>query len=118
MRRGKLFISFFKSDDDLHRCPIPSTIRASTITDPIYGYDPKTGKETNYKDPKAITVMAVDNLPCELPRDASEGFGEMFLNKVLPAFFNDDKNGILERARMTKNGKLTSRYDYLQDFVS
>tara|TARA_B100001079_G_scaffold77226_1_gene66429 strand:- start:624 stop:1823 length:1200 start_codon:yes stop_codon:yes gene_type:complete len=98
--------------------PIPSTIRASTIADPIYGYDPKTGKETNYKDPKAITVMAVDNLPCELPRDASEGFGEMFLNKVLPAFFNDDKNGILERARMTKNGKLTSRYGYLQDFVS
>ena len=98
--------------------PIPSTIRPSTIANPIYGYDPKTGKETNYKDPNAITVMAVDNLPCELPKDASEGFGEMFLNNVLPAFFNNDKNGILERARMTKNGKLTPKYSYLQDFVS
>ncbi|WBL26416.1 NAD(P)-dependent oxidoreductase [Zunongwangia sp. HGR-M22] len=98
--------------------PIPSTIRASTIADPIYGYDPKTEKETDYKNPEAITVMAVDNLPCELPKDASEGFGEMFLEHVLPAFFNNDKNGILERARMTKDGKLTPRYSYLQDFVS
>ncbi|WBL21636.1 NAD(P)-dependent oxidoreductase [Zunongwangia sp. HRR-M8] len=98
--------------------PIPSTIRASTIADPIYGYDPKTEKETDYKNPEAITVMAVDNLPCELPKDASDGFGEMFLEHVLPAFFNNDKNGILERARMTKDGKLTPRYSYLQDFVS
>ena len=98
--------------------PIPSTIRPSTIADPIYGYDPETEKEIDFKDPKAITVMAVDNLPCELPKDASEGFGEMFLEHVLPAFFNSDKNGILERARMTKNGKLTPKYSYLQDFVS
>ncbi|MFC6858975.1 NAD(P)-dependent oxidoreductase [Zunongwangia atlantica] len=98
--------------------PVPSTIRPSTIADPIYGYDPETEKEIDFKDPKAITVMAVDNLPCELPKDASEGFGEMFLEHVLPAFFNNDKNGILERARMTKNGKLTPKYSYLQDFVS
>ena len=98
--------------------PVPSTIRPSTIADPIYGYDPETGEEIDFKDPKAITVMAVDNLPCELPKDASEGFGEMFLEHVLPAFFNNDNNGILERARMTKNGKLTSKYSYLQDFVS
>ncbi|MCL6219568.1 NAD(P)-dependent oxidoreductase [Zunongwangia pacifica] len=98
--------------------PIPSTIRPSTIADPIYGYDPQSGEEIDFKDPKAITVMAVDNLPCELPKDASEGFGEMFLEHVLPAFFNNDKNGILERARMTKNGKLTPKYSYLQDFVS
>jgi len=98
--------------------PVPSTIRPSTIADPIYGYDPATEKEIDFKDPKAITVMAVDNLPCELPKDASEGFGEMFLEHVLPAFFNNDKNGILERARMTKNGKLTPKYSYLQDFVS
>ena len=71
----------------------------------------------DYKDAKAIAVMAVDNLPCELPRDASLGFGEAFLKNVIPAFFNDDKNGVLERARMTQNGKLTKRYAYLQDYV-
>ena len=61
--------------------------------------------------------MAVDNLPCELPKDASEGFGEMFLKNVLPAFFNGDKDGVLARAKMTENGKLTERFSYLQDYV-
>ena len=97
--------------------PIPSTIRASTIADPIYGYDPRTGAECDFKQDGAIVVMAVDNLPCELPKDASEGFGNMFLKNVLPAFFNGDKNGVLERSRMTRSGKLTPRFSYLQDFV-
>ncbi len=97
--------------------PVASTLRASTITDPIYGYNPETETEIDYKDPKAIVVMAVDNLPCELPKDASEGFGEMFLEYVIPAFFNNDKDGVLERARMTKGGKLTKRFSYLQDYV-
>ena len=98
--------------------PIASTIRPSTIAEPIYGYDPETGAETDFRKKGAITVMAVDNLPCELPKDASEGFGEMFLNSVIPAFFNGDKDGVLERARMTKNGKLTPRFQYLEDFVN
>lgn len=97
--------------------PVASTIRPSTIADPIYGYNPQTESEIDYKDAKAIAVMAVDNLPCELPRDASVGFGEAFLKNVIPAFFNHDKNGVLERARMTQNGKLTKRYAYLQDYV-
>lgn len=97
--------------------PIASTIRSSTIKDPIYGYDPFTEKETDYNQPNAVAVMAVDNLPCELPKDASEGFGEMFTKHVIPAFFNDDKDGILERALMTHNGKLTKNFAYLQDYV-
>ncbi|MDP5101206.1 MAG: NAD(P)-dependent oxidoreductase [Nonlabens sp.] len=98
--------------------PIASTIRPSTIADPFYGYDPVTEQEVAYDQPGAITVMAVDNLPCELPKDASEGFGEMFMKHVIPAFFNGDKNGILERAKMTtSDGKLTERFAYLQDFV-
>ncbi|WP_109298918.1 NAD(P)-dependent oxidoreductase [Aquimarina sp. AU474] len=97
--------------------PVASTIRASTISEPIYGYNPITETEIDYKDSKAIVVMAVDNLPCELPKDASEGFGEMFLEYVIPAFFNGDQDGVLERARMTKNGKLTERFSYLQGYV-
>jgi hypothetical protein len=61
--------------------------------------------------------MAVDNLPCELPQDASEGFGDMFLQHVIPAFFNKDKDGVLNRAQITKNGKLTEHFSYLQDYV-
>ena len=97
--------------------PVASTIRASTIAEPIYGYDPITESEVNYKAKNAIVVMAVDNLPCELPKDASEGFGEMFLENVIPAFFNNDKNGVLARAKMTESGKLTERFSYLQDYV-
>ena len=97
--------------------PVATTIRPSTIAKPIYGYNPKTEKESNFKNKSAIAVMAVDNLPCELPRDASIGFGEAFVKNVIPAFFNKDEDGILARARMTKNGKLTPRYAYLQGFV-
>ncbi len=97
--------------------PIASTIRASTIADPFYGYDAQTESEVAFNAANAITVMAVDNLPCELPKDASEGFGEMFLEHVIPAFFNNDADGILERAKITENGKLTERFAYLQDYV-
>ncbi|MDP5092009.1 MAG: NAD(P)-dependent oxidoreductase [Polaribacter sp.] len=97
--------------------PIASTIRASTIENPIYGYDPITEKEVDFGDENAIVVMAVDNLPCELPKDASEGFGEMFLENVIPAFFNGDKEGVLSRAKITENGKLTKRFSYLKDYV-
>jgi hypothetical protein len=99
--------------------PVASTLKASTIADPFYGYDPKTEQEVAFNAKGAITVMAVDNLPCELPKDASEGFGEMFLEHVIPAFFNNDKDGILERSQMTtSNGTLTDRFKYLQDFVN
>jgi hypothetical protein len=97
--------------------PVASTIRSSTIADPFYGYDPKTENEVAFNAKGAITVMAVDNLPCELPKDASEGFGDMFLQHVIPAFYNGDKEGVLARAKMTENGKLTERYGYLQDYV-
>ncbi|MBD0778085.1 alanine dehydrogenase [Maribacter sp. ANRC-HE7] len=97
--------------------PVASTLRASTISDPIYGYDPQSESETDFRKENAIAVMAVDNLPAELPRDASGGFGEAFVKHVIPAFFNKDKDGVLERARMTQNGKLTERYAYLQDYV-
>ena len=97
--------------------PIESTIRASTIAEPIYGYLPADHSEVDIFHPSAIVVMAVDNLPCELPKDASEGFGEMFMEHVIPAFFNGDKDGILQRAKMTENGKLTERFKYLQSYV-
>ena len=97
--------------------PVASTLRASTIANPFYGYDPETETEVAFDAKDAITVMAVDNLPCELPKDASEGFGDTFLKHVIPAFFNNDKDGVLARAKMTENGKLTERFSYLQDYV-
>nr|WP_315142301.1 NAD(P)-dependent oxidoreductase [uncultured Flavobacterium sp.] len=98
--------------------PIACTLRASTIEEPLYGYLPIENKEVDVFHPAAIVVMAVDNLPCELPKDASEGFGEMFTQHVIPAFFNNDADGILARAKMTENGELTERFSYLQDYVA
>lgn len=97
--------------------PVASTIRASTIAEPFYGYDPHSEREVPFDAEGAITVMAVDNLPCELPKDASEGFGEMFLKHVIPAFFNNDQDKVLKRAKITCKGLLTERFNYLQDYV-
>ncbi len=98
--------------------PVATTIRPSTIADPIYGYHAATESEIDYKNDDAIVVMAVDNLPSELPSDASDGFGELFLEHVIPAFFNGDKDGILSRAKMTNSdGTLAERYAYLQAYV-
>lgn len=97
--------------------PIACTLRSSTIAEPIYGYFPLEDKEVDVFHPASVAVMAVDNLPCEIPKDASEGFGEQFMEHVIPAFFNGDKDGILKRAKITENGKLTERFSYLQDYV-
>ena len=99
--------------------PVAATIKASTIADPFYGYDPLQEKEVAFNAPSAITMMAVDNLPCELPKDASQGFGDMFLEHVIPAFFNGDADGVLSRAKMTSDdGKLTQNFSYLQEYVN
>ncbi|MCO6148677.1 NAD(P)-dependent oxidoreductase [Flavobacterium sp. NRK1] len=98
--------------------PIASTLRASTIAEPFYGYHPYEGREVDVHHPAAIVVMAVDNLPCELPKDASEGFGQMFLEHIMPAFFNGDKDGVLKRAQLTEGGKLTKRFSYLSDYIN
>ena len=98
--------------------PIVSTIRSSTIKDPIYGFSPNLNSEVDYLDGDSIAVMAVDNLPCELPRDASESFGEMFIKHVLPSFFNNDKDGILKRSQMTSDKKLTDKFSYLSDYIA
>ena len=97
--------------------PIACTIRAPTIEEPLYGYFPLEDREVDLFHPAAVAVMAVDNLPCEIPKDASEGFGEQFMQHVIPAFFNGDKDGILQRAKITEKGKLTERFSYLQDYV-
>lgn len=97
---------------------IPSTKRASSIDDPIYDYDPATDTvQPPLSNEKFVTVMAIDNLPCELPRNASEEFGRDLLDKILPALLVEDSEGIIERATITRAGKLTPHFAYLQDYV-
>lgn len=97
--------------------PIPSTIRASTIAEPIYGFNLKNWQETDAFNNEAITVMAVDNLPGELPRSSSIDFGKNLVERVLPALFGEDSDKIIEKATITINGKLGNHFSYLQDYV-
>lgn len=97
--------------------PVASTVRSSTIADPFYGFDRVNEKESDFYSPDSIGVMAVDNLPCELPRDASEGFGIELINKIFPLFFGKDDENVIERATITENGKLRPKYSYMSKLL-
>ncbi len=98
--------------------PVASTIRPSTIADPIYGYNPETEQEDDFMKEGIIAVMAVDNLPCELPKDASEDFGKELIDKILPSLLVEDKDGIIERGSETDlNGNLTKHFAYLDKYI-
>jgi alanine dehydrogenase len=97
--------------------PIPSTLRASTISDPFYGYDPLTESETSPFELNSITVMAVDNLPGELPRDASIDFGNALAERVIPSLVEEDRDGIIDRATILRRGELTDHFGYLAEYL-
>jgi hypothetical protein len=62
--------------------------------------------------------MAVDNLPCELPRSASEEFGRDLIDRIMKPLLHEDSENIVERATIAHNGNLTSHFAYLQDYAS
>jgi saccharopine dehydrogenase (NAD+, L-lysine forming) len=97
---------------------LPSTIRASSIADPVYGFDPATGQEIPPSSPHGIDIMAIDNLPSELPRDASHAFSRQLSEYVLPALIHSEHSGIIHRATIAKDGHLESLYHYLNDYVT
>uniref|UniRef100_UPI003217021A NAD(P)-dependent oxidoreductase n=1 Tax=uncultured Draconibacterium sp. TaxID=1573823 RepID=UPI003217021A len=98
---------------------IPSTKKASSIADPFYDYNIETGElEEAFSNPNHVSVQAVDNLPCELPKDASLDFGQNLIEKVFPSLFGEDVDKVIERASITKDGRLTDRFSYLQDFAN
>lgn len=96
---------------------VPSTLRASTIAEPFYGYNPLTEQTDIPFSKSAITIMAVDNLPCELPRAASEDFGKELTDRVVPSLLGEDTDGLIERATICKDGKLTKGFEYLSDYA-
>ena len=97
--------------------PVATTLRPSTIANPFYGYDATSEEEVDFNIEGSIGVMAVDNLPCELPKDASVSFGEMFIAHVLEPLLGNDPEDIIYRASETKDGKLTPHFAYLQDYL-
>jgi len=95
---------------------IPTTIRSTSIAKPYYSIDINSMKEINLGN-KGIAVMAVDNLPSELPRDSSEEFGDNLISEVLPYLIDKD-DGRISRGTTASNGKFCSKFAYLNDFIN
>ncbi|MGH1435733.1 MAG: NAD(P)-dependent oxidoreductase [Lewinella sp.] len=95
---------------------IPATLRASTIADPVFGYDPQTGEETAPYQEGGVDMMTIDNLPSELPRDASTAFGKMYIEQVIPHILAPN-SAMIERATIARHGRLGPQFGYLLDFV-
>ncbi len=98
--------------------PVPSTIRSTTITEPFYGYNPYLEiEEPAFSNPENITMMSIDNLPGELPRDSSHSFGIMLMENVLDKLFTDADSRMLSKATILFQGELTDDFKYLREFL-
>ncbi len=95
---------------------IPSTLRPSSIANPVYGYDPHTGLETEPFLPGSVDVMAIDNLPSEMPRDASRAFGDQFIHHILHELMLPE-SPVIERATVAVDGRLGKHFQYLKSYV-
>ncbi|GAB4331509.1 MAG: NAD(P)-dependent oxidoreductase [Flammeovirgaceae bacterium] len=97
---------------------VPCVKKLSSIKDPFYDYNPTTDNiEPAFSSSKNLTIMAVENLPNELPKNASEGFGRELIDNIFPHLFIEDKFDIITKATITINGKLNKPYLFLQEFA-
>jgi saccharopine dehydrogenase (NAD+, L-lysine forming) len=95
---------------------VPVNKGDQSIEDPVYGVDKTTLQKTAPYLPNSIDIMAVGNLPNELPKDASRYFGEQLIKYVLEDLVKGG-SAIIDRATMVKAGKLTKEYAYLNDYA-
>jgi len=95
---------------------VPINSGDCSIDSPVYGVDRDTGNRTAPYLKDGIDIMAVGNLPNELPRDASRFFGEQLIKHVLSDFIKG--SSIIEKATILKQGKLTAEFEYLKDYAA
>jgi hypothetical protein len=95
---------------------VPCNLGDSTIDDPIYGVDKMTKEKTLPHLPNSIDVMAVGNLPNELPRDASRYFGEQLIKFVLDDLRKGGSKTIHE-ATIIDKGKLNAPFEYMKEYA-
>ena len=95
---------------------IPTTLKSTSIEKPFFYFDKSSNKEIK-KSKDSLAIMAVDNLPSELPRDSSKEFGDSIVKDVLPYIINNDDERI-NNATITKDGNFLSKYSYLKNYIS
>ncbi len=97
---------------------IPLTKFASTVNEPFFDYCIESRKIIKaFSKGQTVTMMTIDNLPSELPRDSSSYFGNILIKYLIP-FIEDKKNAIIDGATIAEKGSLTKKYEYLRDYVS
>ena len=96
---------------------IPATMKDTTIEDPVFGFHPLSETIEAPFLKNTIDIMAVSNLPCELPYDASVAFGEQLIKHVIGNLLNANNSRMIHFATIAQNGELTERYNYLKDYV-
>ena len=96
---------------------IAATLRATTIQDPVYGFDPSRGIEIPPYQPEGIDMMTISNLPNELAREASRSFGKQFITAIMGELIKNEPSEMLERATIAEDGELKPAFQYLQDWV-
>lgn len=98
---------------------VPTTIRPTTIAEPVYDYDLQNLEELEaFSNQNQLSVMAIDNLPNELPRDASESFGNQWTENVLPELLKGADRPAIKNATIAENGDLTQKFEYLRDYLN
>ncbi|MCP9751591.1 NAD(P)-dependent oxidoreductase [Ferruginibacter sp. HRS2-29] len=102
--------------DDMYGS-VPCNIGDSTIADPVYGVDRNSLEKTAPYIENSVDVMAVGNLPNELPRDASRYFGEQLIKYVLLDLFAENST-LIDKATIIKKGKLNGPYKYMSEYVN
>lgn len=95
---------------------VPINLGDQPIEQPVYGVDRKSLNKTAPYIHGSIDVMAVGNLPNELPRDASKFFGEQLIKYILPDLLSAGSK-VIHQATIVSHGALTPRFEYLSDYA-
>ena len=97
---------------------VPTTVKATTIFNPAYDIEPT---EVTILPPFSsegnITVMSIDNLPCEIPRDASTDFGTMLIQNIFPCLLSPHPSEMIQRATIVEKGNITEKFSYLENWI-
>ncbi|MCB0261047.1 MAG: hypothetical protein KDE62_15190, partial [Calditrichaeota bacterium] len=104
---------------------IEATVKATKSDNPVYVYDPETDSARDGVSGRGPVVMAIDILPAELPREATEFFGNalMFYIPALAAADFTQASGQLalpadfQKALIVHNGQLARDFRYLDDHL-
>jgi NAD/NADP transhydrogenase alpha subunit len=116
MKKENFRIKTIADISDDKRGSVPCNLGDGTMEDPVYGVDKLTGKRTQPYLENSVDVMAVGNLPNELPRDASRYFGEQLIKYVLDDLIAG-RSPIIEHATIVKDGKLTKLFAYMKEYA-